>query len=114
MKFLLTSGGIRNNSLKQALLALAGKQSEDLAIAYIPTAANVEPRDKSWVIDRCTEFKNIAKRLFDIVDISAVPRDIWLSRLQAVDVIVFGGGNTYHLIYQVRKSGLETEIPKLS
>jgi len=49
----------------------------------------------------------------DIVDISATAKDVWLSRIQTAEVLLFGGGNTFHLKYWLKKSGLEDLLPEL-
>ena len=54
MKLLLTSGGMRNPTLTNALLELIGKPANEIKVAFIPTAMNTEPGDKGavWSIDR--------------------------------------------------------------
>ena len=42
MKLLLTSSGITNDSIANALFELTGKRPEDTTIVFIPTASNVE------------------------------------------------------------------------
>jgi dipeptidase E len=49
----------------------------------------------------------------DIVDISAIPKEIWLPRLKKAKIILFGGGNTMHLMYWLNKSGLNKLLPEL-
>ena len=113
MKFLLTSAGLTNKSISNALLELAGKPFAELNLAFIPTAANVEPGDKDWLIDDLVNCKNLGFKSIDIVDISAVPQDIWFPRLQAADIFLVGGGNTFHLMYWIEKSGLKNFLPEL-
>lgn len=113
MKLLLTSCGITNPSLAKALLDLIGKPFSQSTLAYIPTAANVEEGDKGWLIDDLERLKNLKFQSVDIVDISALPQDIWLPRLKVADVLVFGGGNTFHLLYWLEKSGLKDQLAKL-
>ena len=113
MKFLLTSGGLTNKSITNALLELAGKPFSELNLAFIPTAANVEPGNKDWLIDDLLACKNLGFKSVDIVDISAVPQDIWLERLEAADVFLFGGGNTFHLMHWLVKSGLQKLLPEM-
>lgn len=113
MKLLLTSGGITNQSMKNELFSLAGKQPEELSIAFIPTAANVEEGDKGWFVNDLVILKNFKPKILDIVDFSAVPRDIWQPRLEDADVLIFGGGNTFHLMYHLKKSGLAELLPRL-
>lgn len=107
MKLLLTSAGITNKSIANALSAMV----EEIRIAFIPTAANIEPDEKNWLIDNLVECQKLGPT--DIVDISALTREQWLPRLQKATVLVFGGGNTIHLIEWIHKSGLADELPKL-
>lgn len=106
MKLLLTSAGITNKSIQQSLLNLNGKPFEESSMVFIPTAANVEPGDKDWLIDDMMHCKETGINSIDIVDISALPRDVWEPRIRSADIIVMGGGNTYHLMYWINKSGL--------
>lgn len=50
MKLLLTSGGLTNTSITNALFELVGKTPEETRLAFIPTAANASPNDKSWFV----------------------------------------------------------------
>jgi dipeptidase E len=113
MKLLLTSAGITNKTIARELLDLAKKPFENLKIAFIPTAANVERGNKDWLIDDLVNCNNLGFNSIDIVDISALPRDIWELRLREADVLVFGGGNTFHLMYWVEKSGLKDILTEL-
>lgn len=112
MKLLLTSAGLANESISKALDDLLGKSSKGIKLAFIPTAANVEPGDKSWMIDDLNNFRRAGFEV-DIVDISAVSKDVWLPRLKEVEVLFFGGGNTFHLMHWVKQSGLQEELPEL-
>ncbi len=113
MKLLLTSGGLRNQTLINALLDLANKPAEQLKIAFIPTAQNVEPRDKSWLIDQLVRLKDLGPEQIDIVDISAIDKKLWLSKLQESNVIFVNGGNTTYLMDCFNKFGFSEEIKEL-
>ncbi|MDB5254989.1 MAG: peptidase dipeptidase [Candidatus Nomurabacteria bacterium] len=113
MKLLLTSAGLSNPSICKALFELVGKKSEDISIVFIPTAANVEVGDKAWFIENLIQLKNQNFKSIDIVDISAVSKDIWLKRFEEADVLFFEGGNTYHLMEWINKSGLKDVLPQL-
>lgn len=113
MKLLLTSGGITNPSIANAFLKLIGKPAEETNLAFIPTAANSEDGDKSWLIRDLNNLKNMNFKTIDIVDISALPQELWLPRLESADVLFFSGGNTTHLMYWLKKSGLEAILPDL-
>ena len=112
MKLLLTSGGLTNQSMRDALEELVGKPLDEVKLAFIPTAANVEKGDKEWLIKDLSDAKSIFFSV-DIVDISAIPEKLWLPRLEAADVFLFGGGNTFHLMNWIEKSGLKKLLPKL-
>jgi dipeptidase E len=112
MKLLLTSAGITNKKIAKALTDLVGKPAKKITVAFIPTAANVEDGDKGWFIDYLCQLRAAYKSV-DIVDISALPKKIWLPRLEAADVLLFSGGNTTHLMHWLIESGLQKILPKL-
>lgn len=108
MRLLLTSGGITNETLAQALREMV---NGEIRIAFIPTAANVEGEPKDWLIRNFVECERLGP--VDIVDISAIERELWLPRIEAASVIVVGGGDTVHLIEWMRRSGFANELPRL-
>jgi dipeptidase E len=112
MKLLLTSAGLSNKSIIQALEKLLGKKADGVKLAFIPTAANVESGDKSWLINDFNNCRNAGFEV-DIVDISSIERNLWLPRLEAAEILFFGGGNTFHLMHWVKESGLAELLPKL-
>lgn len=113
MKLLLTSGGLRNPTLVDALLDLTQTPAATLTIAFIPTAFNVVSGDKGWAIDQLNLLRDIGIKQLDIVDISAVPKEIWLPRLKEAKIIFVNGGNTTYLMRCFHRSGLTAELPKL-
>ncbi|MFZ2188738.1 MAG: Type 1 glutamine amidotransferase-like domain-containing protein [Candidatus Moraniibacteriota bacterium] len=113
MKLLLTSAGLSNKSISNALLELTERPFSELNLAFIPTASNVEEGDKDWVINDLIYCKNLGFKSIDIVDISAIPRDLWFPRLQVADVLMFEGGNTFHLMHWLEKSGLKELLPEM-
>ncbi|MFZ2149631.1 MAG: Type 1 glutamine amidotransferase-like domain-containing protein [Minisyncoccia bacterium] len=113
MKLLLTSAGITNKKIADALLDLVGKKADEISVAFIPTAVNVDRNDKSWYIDNLYQLKQQKYKMVDIVDISALPKEIWLPRLEAADVLFFSGGNSPHLMRWVEESGLKELLPNL-
>ncbi|MEO5627770.1 MAG: Type 1 glutamine amidotransferase-like domain-containing protein [Candidatus Saccharimonadales bacterium] len=113
MKLLLTSGGLRNPSIIKAFLDLCPKQASELKVAFIPTAQNVKPGNKDWVFDQLISLKDLGMKQIDIVDISAIPKDMWLPRLEESDVIFVNGGDTAYLMDCFQKFGVTQEIPRL-
>ena len=106
---MLTSSGITNKTLSDALKKLAGE--EKINIAFIPTGANPEKGDKGWLIDNLNECKKLGD--VDIVDIAVLDKPEWLPRLKEANVIFVGGGNTVYLMDWIRKSGLIDELKDL-
>lgn len=114
MKILLTSGGISNDSIKKSFFNLVGKKPEDISLAFIPTASNIEQGDKKdWFIKDLIILKDLNLKSISIVDISAIERKIWENQLREADVLFFEGGNTFHLMEWVNKSGLKDLLREL-
>ena len=113
MKLLLTSGGLTNKSITNALFQLTGKKPEETTVVFIPTASNVESGDKDWLITDLINLKKNNFKSIEITDISAVDKKIWQPSLERADVLFFEGGNTYHLMRWLNKSGLTKLLPEL-
>jgi len=113
MKLLLTSGGLTNNSIARALFDLVGKKPEEITLVFIPTASNIETGDKSWLINDLVNLQKQNFQSIEIADISAVEEKIWKPCLEQADVLFFEGGNTYHLMRWLNKSGLTEMLPGL-
>lgn len=112
MKLLLTSAGITNNSIKLALSDLVSKKLEECTVSFIPTAANVE-EDIKWMEEDIENLRKIGVKEIIMTDIEKLPKEKWLSIIKKSDIIWLEGGNTYHLLYWVRKSGLQKELENL-
>lgn len=113
MRMLLTSAGLTNKSIVQALSELAGKPFSELAVVFIPTAANVEEDNKVWLVDDMFKLRRLNFKNFDVVDISALAKNIWLPRLEKADIICVGGGNEFYLMECMKNSGLSELLPNL-
>lgn len=113
MKFLLTSAGLANDSIKKSFFDLVEKPTKEIKIAFIPTASNIENGDKSWLVQGLADLQEMGFAQLDIVDIAAVPKVIWKPRLEEANVFFFGGGNPFYLKYWLEKSGLKDYLPEL-
>lgn len=113
MKLLLTSSGLTNKSISNALFDLVGKKPGDTSIVFIPTASNIEIGDKGWFIDDLAKIQKQGFKSIAITDISAVPESVWRPQLEEADVIFFNGGNSYHLMNWINKSGLAKLLPEM-
>ena len=113
MKFLLTSAGIQNKSIAKAILDLSGLEAKDIRLVFVPTAANVEPADKGWLIRNLNAFLEQGYESIDIVDITALPKEVWKLRIEAGNVVCFSGGQESYLARCMREVGFDTEISRL-
>lgn len=113
MKLLLTSAGFENQTITNALRQLIGKEFKDANLVFIPTAANIAPGDKGWLIKDFVGCQQLGFNQVDIIDIASVPQEVWKPRLEVADVIMVGGGNTSYLMAQIKKSGLADALPEL-
>ena len=113
MRLLLTSAGLVNEASCDAVVALAGRPLACLSVAVVPTAANVIPGDKGWLIADYVSFQRAGFATVDIVDVSALEPETWRTRLHAADVLAVTGGDTTHLLRELRRSGLADALPEL-
>ncbi len=113
MKLLLTSNGLSNQSIANALFELTGKPASETTLVFIPTAMNVARGSKDWFINDLYNIKKQGFKFIDIVDISALPKEVWLPKIESGDVLFFSGGNNYHLMYWLKESGLFELLPEL-
>lgn len=109
MKLLLTSTGITNESIKNKFIEMVGKEPRDIALAYIPTAINISANpNKREAIDNIVRLSNMNLGSIDIVDFTAIPKELWLPRLKNVDAFFVEGGYPTYLLDEMKKVGLDT------
>ncbi len=108
MKLLLTSAGMR---MKDEILKILPKSPQELKLALIPTASNVE-QDTTYLERDRSAFIELG---FDVeeVDLEGVTTEQLRNRLLDKDVIYVEGGNTFHLLKHVRESGFEIVLREL-
>lgn len=106
MKLLLTSSGLSKRDIGAALQGMFDTSPSEVKVGFIPTAANVEPYSKDWMISQFNQLQRYGFYQIDIVDIAADGVD-WRTRLDACDMLWLSGGNTFYLLDQVRKTGFD-------
>lgn len=114
MKLLLTSGGITNKTIENELKRLLNKENfYNVKILYCTTASNYDGGNMSdWLVDDLIYLKNSGFEI-DVCDINGINKEKFINRFEWADVFFFEGGNTQWLRESIRKSGLESELPKL-
>lgn len=116
MKLLLTSNGLTNSSIVNALEELVGKPREQIKAAFIPSAAfpsdDYKSESKDWLVNNLYEVKEFCD-FIDIVSLADLTKEEVLVRLEYADVIFVGGGNAFYLSYMMEKHGLFEELLRL-
>lgn len=108
MKLLLTSAGITNPSVAEALEQLSDKKSSDLNVAIINEAAAVESGDKTWMFDELNRLRAAVGGEIDFVDLLALDDEQIVQRLKFADVVYVLGGNPDYLLSVFEKTGFSS------
>jgi dipeptidase E len=105
---MLTSAGLRNETLKSALADLVGKRFGAARAVFIPTASVATAGDHGWVIEDLNRLHGLGWRELNILELSGLPPHMIVERLRHADVIYVEGGNHYHLANSM--TGLAPEL----
>ena len=121
MKFLLTSAGIKNASIHDALVDLLGKPIGECSALCIPTAAYghpLTPRTAWRFISGNSEqpMTALGWKSVGVLELTALPsidRENWVTLVQETDVLLVSGGDAQYLAHWMRESGLAELLPSL-
>lgn len=120
MKYLLTSGGIRNDSIRQALVSLLGKPIEECNALLIPTATYAHPYAGPKAVYRTLTGSDsmvaLGWKSVGVLELTTLPslsRDRWVPWVEAADVLLVDGGDAVYLAHWMRESGLVDMLPSL-
>jgi len=121
MKLLLTSAGVKNQSINDALVELLGKPIAESDALLIPTASYGHA---SWAGAyrfihgvATTPMSELGWKSLAVLELSALPtlpRDYWVPAVESTDILLVNGGDAVYLNYWVRESGLVDLIPTLA
>lgn len=122
MKLLLTSSGISNPSIEDALVDLLGKPIADSSALVVPTAIYPFPDGPggAWrAISGQTEspFSGLGWGSLGVLELTALPsikEESWVPKLRETDALLVWGGHVMYLCYWMRQSGLAELLPSLS
>jgi dipeptidase E len=122
MKLLLTSSGISNPSIEDALVGLLGKPIADSSALVVPTAIYPFPDGPggAWrAISGQTErpFSGLGWESLGVLELTALPsikEESWVPKLRETDALLVWGGHVMYLCYWMRQSGLAELLPSLS
>jgi dipeptidase E len=124
VKLLLTSGGITNESIEDALVGLLGKPITESSALCIPTAQWGHPSCgpvsvrgfvsglPPWGGMTSLEWKSLG-----LLELSALPTigaERWVPWVREADVLLVDGGEATYLCHWMRQSGLADLLPSLN
>jgi len=122
VKLLLTSAGIKNPTINDAMVELLGKPISDCDALCIPTASyGHTPRGFGgayrFITGRATTpmielgWKSLG--VLEVSALSTLDRELWLPPVEAADVLLANGGDSLYLAHHMRASGLAELLPSL-
>jgi dipeptidase E len=124
VKLLLTSGGVTNATIQNALVDLLGKPIADSSALCIPTAQYghpmVGPGEKAWrFISGNSEnpMVDLGWKSIGVLELTALPsidEERWLPLVRDTDALLVAGGDALYLCHWMRQSGLADLLESLS
>jgi dipeptidase E len=123
VKLLLTSAGIKNPSIRAALVDLLGKPIEESDALCIPTAQYGHPMvtpQMAWnSISGRSELSmmKLGWKSVGMLEPTALPsldEERWVPWVREADVLLVSGGDALYLAYWIRESGLADLFPSLN
>ena len=122
-RLLLTSAGVKNAKIHEALLDLLGRPIEDCAALCIPTAMyghpHAGPGDNAWefVAGRSAEpMVELGWKSVGLIELTALPsidEDRWIPLIRKADALLVSGGDALYLCHWMRECGLTDLLPSL-
>jgi dipeptidase E len=123
LRFLLTSAGIKNGSIRDALVDLLGKSIAESSALCIPTAAyghpQVGPGEGPWrfISGRSDNpMCELGWKSLGVLELTALPSidyERWVPLVRETDVLLAAGGDALYLCHWMRQSGLADLLPSL-
>jgi dipeptidase E len=122
MKLLLTSGGVSNTSIRDALVDLLVKPIDDSSALCIPTAEYGHPRctpASSWrfIAGQTTApMCDLGWQSVGVLELTALPsidEERWVQWVREADVLLVDGGDATYLCHWMRQSGLADLLASL-
>jgi dipeptidase E len=122
MKLLLTSGGVSNKSIRNALVDLLGKPITDCSALCIPTAEWGHPMctpNSAWRFiagQSPAPMTDLGWKSVGLLELTALPtigKERWIPWVREADALLVDGGEATYLCHWMRKSGLADLLPSL-
>lgn len=121
MKYLLTSGGIKNKSIHNELLRLLNKPIEECAALCITTASYARSNGAKMAYEYInglspTPMCELGWKSIGNLELSALSQcepEVLIEQASKADVFLVNGGDPLFLYYWMKESGFDQLIPKL-
>ncbi|MGH2505694.1 MAG: Type 1 glutamine amidotransferase-like domain-containing protein, partial [Ktedonobacterales bacterium] len=121
MRLLLTSAGIKNTSIHNALEELLGKPIAESSALIIPTAIYPFPGGAGGAWRAICGVANsplceLGWKSLGVLELTALPSiddAAWMPTVQETDALLVWGGDPVYLSYWMRQSGLAALFPSL-
>ena len=120
---LLTSAGVRNATIRNALINLLGRPIEECTALCIPTAMYghpyAGPGENVWkfVAGRSEQpMIELGWKSVGLIELTALPsidKERWVSLVRNADVLLVSGGDALFLSHWMRESGLNDLLTEL-
>ncbi|MDX6507247.1 MAG: dipeptidase [Gaiellaceae bacterium] len=122
MKLLLTSGGIKNTSIRDALVELLGKPIAESTALFVPTAIYPFPggAGMAWKAisgNSPSPLCDLGWKSVGVLELTALPTirpESWVPTLRETDALLVFGGDVLYLRHWMQASGLADLLPSLS
>jgi dipeptidase E len=122
VKLLLTSGGIANKSISDALVDMLGKPIADCTALCVPTGQWGYPRrepvsvegflsGRAWGGMTSMEWKSLG--VLELSALATIGAERWVPWVRQADVLLVAGGEATYLCHWMRESGLADLLPSL-
>ena len=120
MRLLLTSAGVKNASIRNALVDLLGKPIAESSALCIPTATYAMGGPGSawrFITGRATTpMCELGWKSLGVLELTALPsiaEELWVPLVRETDALLVNGGDALYLGYWMRQSGLADLLPSL-
>ena len=121
MNYLLTSAGIRNTSIHDALVDLLGKPIAESSALCIPTAIYPFSSGPSMAYRfisglAASPLTGLGWKSLGVLELTALPsvkRENWVASVEETDALLVFGGDVMYLCRWMRESGLAELLPSL-
>ncbi|GAB3824836.1 Type 1 glutamine amidotransferase-like domain-containing protein [Kribbella italica] len=121
MKLLLTSSGVTNRSISEALVELLGKPITESSALFVPTgvypfAGGAGSAWDAMTGSRADRVCGLGWKSLGVLELTALPtirEENWLPAVREADALLVWGGNVTYLTYWMRQSGLADLLPSL-